>query len=316
MAETPALNAGAPSAPVSTRRVTAPAVAAFKGRGTPVVMVTAYDAPSARIADAAGVDVILVGDSLANVVLGYDDTLQVTIDDMQHHVAAVARTQPRALVVGDLPWLSYHVSTADTVTNAARLIRAGAGAVKLEGGRKRLDAVRAILDAEIPVMGHLGLTPQSVHALGGFRVQGKDLEAARAIVDDAVALAEAGCFAIVLECVPDAVARLVTDTVEIPTIGIGAGRHCDGQVLVFHDLLGLEERVTPKFVRRYANLADDARAALERFADDVRGGRFPASDETYHAADNVADVMIAVYGGDDANATVDAADDVEAPHPA
>jgi len=257
-----------------------------------------------------------VGDSLANVVLGYDDTLQVTIADMEHHVGAVARTQPRALVVGDLPWLSYHVSTADTVTNAARLIRAGAGAVKLEGGRKRLDAVRAILDAEIPVMGHLGLTPQSVHALGGFRVQGKDLEAARAIVDDAVALADAGCFAIVLECVPDAVARLVTDTVPIPTIGIGAGRHCDGQVLVFHDLLGLEERVTPKFVRRYANLADDARAALERFADDVRGGRFPASDETYHAADNVADVMIAVYGGDDANPTADAADGVEARHPA
>jgi 3-methyl-2-oxobutanoate hydroxymethyltransferase len=309
MAETPVASAGAPP-----RRVTAPAVAAFKGRGTPVVMVTAYDAPSARIADAAGVDVLLVGDSLANVVLGYDDTLQVTIADMEHHVGAVARAQPRALVVGDLPWLSYHVSTADTVTNAARLVRAGAGAVKLEGGRKRLDAVHAILDAEIPVMGHLGLTPQSVHALGGFRVQGKDLEAARAIVDDAVALAEAGCFAIVLECVPDAVARLVTDTVPIPTIGIGAGRHCDGQVLVFHDLLGLEERVTPKFVRRYANLADDARAALERFADDVRGGRFPASDETYHAADNVADVMIAVYGDNDAGAA--AADDVEAPHPA
>jgi 3-methyl-2-oxobutanoate hydroxymethyltransferase len=278
-------------------------------------MVTAYDAPSARIADAAGVDVLLVGDSVANVVLGYDDTLQVTIEDMEHHVAAVARTDPRALVVGDLPWLSYHVSIADTVTNAARLIRAGAGAVKLEGGRKRLDAVRAILDAEIPVMGHLGLTPQSVHALGGFRVQGKDLEAARAIVDDAVALADAGCFAIVLECVPDAVARLVTDTIPIPTIGIGAGRHCDGQVLVFHDLLGLEERVTPKFVRRYANLADDARDAVARFAADVRGGRFPASDETYHAADNVADVMIAVYGGD-GEARVDTADDVEAPHPA
>jgi 3-methyl-2-oxobutanoate hydroxymethyltransferase len=320
MAETPFTIAPVPHAPgadtpVRTRRVTAPAVAAFKGRGTPVVMVTAYDAPSARIADAAGVDVLLVGDSVANVVLGYDDTLQVTIGDMEHHVAAVARTEPRALVVGDLPWLSYHVSTADTVTNAARLVRAGAGAVKLEGGRKRLDAVRAILDAEIPVMGHLGLTPQSVHALGGFRVQGKDLEAARAIVDDAVALAEAGCFAIVLECVPDAVARLVTDTVPVPTIGIGAGRHCDGQVLVFHDLLGLEERVTPKFVRRYANLADDARDAVARFAADVRGGRFPASDETYHAADNVADVMIAVYGGDDADA-VETDDDVEAPHPA
>jgi 3-methyl-2-oxobutanoate hydroxymethyltransferase len=292
-----------------TRRITAPAIASRKGCGTPIVMVTAYDAPSARVVDGAGVDVILVGDSLANVVLGYEDTLQVTIDDMEHHVAAVARTNPRALVVGDLPWLSYHVSVADTVTNAARLVRAGAGAVKLEGGRKRLEAVHSILDAEIPVMGHLGLTPQSVHALGGFRVQGKDLDAARAIVDDAVALAEAGCFALVLECVPDAVARLVTDTVPVPTIGIGAGRHCDGQVLVFHDLLGMEERVTPKFVRRYANLADDARVAVGRFADDVRGGRFPSSDETYHAADGVNDV-IAVYGDTAIDGGVD--DDVEA----
>jgi 3-methyl-2-oxobutanoate hydroxymethyltransferase len=260
-------------------------------------MVTAYDAPTARIADAAGVDMILVGDSVANVVLGYEDTLQVTTEDIAHHVAAVARTEPRALVVGDLPWLSYHVSTADTVRNAATLIRAGAGAVKLEGGRKRLESVQAILDAEIPVMGHLGLTPQSVHALGGFKVQGKDLETARAIVDDAVALAEAGCFAVVLECVPDAVARLVTDTIAVPTIGIGAGRHCDGQVLVMHDLLGLEDRVAPKFVRRYADLANDAIAAVSRFADDVRNGRFPSSEETYHAADEVGD-SLRLYTGD------------------
>jgi 3-methyl-2-oxobutanoate hydroxymethyltransferase len=270
-------------------RVTAPSVAARKGDATPLVMVTAYDAPTARIADAAGVDIILVGDSVANVVLGYEDTLQVTTDDMAHHVGAVARAQPRALVVGDLPWLSYHVSIAETVHNAAALVRAGAGAVKLEGGRKRLESVRAILDAEIPVMGHLGLTPQSVHALGGFKVQGKDLEAARAIVDDAVALAEAGCFAVVLECVPDAVARLVTDSIGVPTIGIGAGRHCDGQVLVMHDLLGLEDRVAPKFVRRYAELGADAVAAVERFADYVRAGRFPSSDETYHAADSVSE---------------------------
>src|SRR5580765_3195033 len=194
------------------QKLTAPAVRARKG-GDPLVMVTAYDAPGARIASEAGADIILVGDSLAMVVLGYDDTLQVTTADMAHHVGAVARTRPHALVVGDLPWLSYHVTPAETVCNAATLIRAGAGAVKLEGGRKRLDAIRSILDAEIPVMGHLGLTPQSVHALGGFRVQGKDLEAARAIVDDAVALADAGCFGIVLECVPDAVARLATDTV-------------------------------------------------------------------------------------------------------
>jgi 3-methyl-2-oxobutanoate hydroxymethyltransferase len=273
------------------RRMTAPAVAARKGGGEPLVMVTAYDAPTARIVDGAGVDLILVGDTLAMVVLGYDDTLQVTTADMAHHVGAVARTSPNALVVGDLPWLSYHVSTPETVHNAAALVRAGAGAVKLEGGRKRLGAVQAILDAEIPVMGHIGLTPQSVHALGGFRVQGKELEAARAIVDDAIALADAGCFAIVLECVPDAVARLVTDSVDVPTIGIGAGRHCDGQVLVFHDLLGIEERIKPKFVRRYAELGADATEAVARFAADVRAGTFPSSDETYHAADLLPDEL-------------------------
>jgi 3-methyl-2-oxobutanoate hydroxymethyltransferase len=270
--------------------VTAPAIAERKG-DAPIVMVTAYDAPTARIVDAAGVDMILVGDTLAMVVLGYDDTLQVTTHDMAHHVGAVARAAPTALVVGDLPWLSYHVSIDDTVRNAASLVRAGAGAVKLEGGRKRLEAVQAILDAEIPVMGHLGLTPQSVHALGGFKVQGKDLEAARAIVDDAIALADAGCFAIVLECVPDAVARLVTDTIAVPTIGIGAGRHCDGQVLVFHDLLGLEDRMRPKFVRRYAELGATAVDAVTRFAADVRAGTFPSSEETYHAADLLPDEL-------------------------
>jgi 3-methyl-2-oxobutanoate hydroxymethyltransferase len=273
------------------RPVSAPDVRARKGEGPPLVMVTAYDAPSARVADDAGVDIILVGDSVAMVVLGYDDTLQVTTADMAHHVAAVARARPRTLVVGDLPWLSYHLSREETVRNAAELVRAGAAAVKLEGGRKRLDAVRAILDAEIPVMGHLGLTPQSLHALGGFKVQGKQLDAAQAIVDDAVALAETGCFAIVLECVPDAVARLVTDAVPVPTIGIGAGRHCDGQVLVYHDLLGLEDRLTPKFVRRYASLKADATSAVARFADDVRSGRFPSSDETYHLADDVAEAL-------------------------
>ena len=247
---------------------------------------------------------ILVGDTLAMVVLGYDDTLQVTTEDMAHHVAAVARTSPSALVVGDLPWLSYHVSIDDTVRNAAQLVRAGAHAVKLEGGRKRLDAVQAILDAEIPVMGHLGLTPQSVHALGGFKVQGKELETARAIVDDAIALAEAGCFAIVLECVPDAVARLVTDTVPVPTIGIGAGRHCDGQVLVFHDLLGLEDRIRPKFVRRYAELGVTAVDAVARFAADVRAGTFPSSDETYHAADLLPDELrVTITSADDASET-------------
>jgi 3-methyl-2-oxobutanoate hydroxymethyltransferase len=269
--------------------ITAPEVMARKGAHPPLVMVTAYDAPSARVVDGAGVDMILVGDTVAMVVLGYDDTLQVTTDDMVHHVSAVARTKPRALIVGDLPWLSYHVSRDETVRNAAALIRAGASAVKLEGGRKRLDAIRAILDAEIPVMGHIGLTPQSIKALGGFKVQGKQLDAARALVDDAIALAEAGCFAIVLECVPDGVARMVTDSVPVPTIGIGAGRHCDGQVLVYHDLLGFGDRHIPKFVRQYAHLELDATQAVARFADDVRGGRFPSSDETYHMTDQMAE---------------------------
>jgi 3-methyl-2-oxobutanoate hydroxymethyltransferase len=274
-----------------SRPTSAPDVVARKGSGTPLVMVTAYDAPTARVVDEAGVDMILVGDTLAMVVLGYDDTLHVTIDDMTHHIAAVARVKPKALVVGDLPWMSYHVSREETVRNAAALVRAGAGAVKLEGGQKRLDAVHAILDAEIPVMGHVGLTPQSIHAFGGFRVQGKTLDAARRIVDDAVALAEAGCFAVVLECVPDAVARLVTDAVRVPTIGIGAGRHCDGQVLVYHDLLGLQDWLRPKFVRRYANLHAEATAAVARFAADVRDGSFPSSEETYHAADDVAEAL-------------------------
>ena len=281
----------------TTTSVTVPDVRARKAGPNvePLVMVTAYDAPGARIADEAGVDMILVGDSLAMVVLGYDDTLQVTIEDMAHHTAAVARARPRPLIVGDLPWLSYHVSAEDTVRNAATLIRAGAQAVKLEGGAKRLGMIGAILDAEIPVMGHLGLTPQSVHALGGFKVQGKQADAAQALVADAVALAEAGCFAIVLEAVPDAVARLVTETVAVPTIGIGAGPHCDGQVLVFHDVLGIEDRVRPKFVRRYASLKDDAVAAMAAFAGDVRGRRFPSDGESYHLSDDTSRVL-GLYG--------------------
>jgi 3-methyl-2-oxobutanoate hydroxymethyltransferase len=292
-----------------SRCTSAPDVVARKGSGEPLVMVTAYDAPGARMVDEAGVDMILVGDTLAMVVLGYDDTLHVTIDDMAHHTAAVARAKPRALVVGDLPWMTYHVSVADTVQNAATLVRAGAGALKLEGGRKRLDVVHAILDAEIPVMGHVGLTPQSVHAFGGFKVQGKTIDAARAVVDDAVALADAGCFAVVLECVPDAVARLVTETIPVPTIGIGAGRHCDGQVLVFHDLLGLQDWLRPKFVRRYADFHRDGVAAVTRFAADVRAGRFPSNDETYHVADDVtAELALPARAGlaDEEADTVDA----------
>jgi 3-methyl-2-oxobutanoate hydroxymethyltransferase len=282
------------------QQCTVPAVRARKG-GVPLVMVTAYDAPTGRIADEAGVDVILVGDSVAMVVLGYDDTLQVTVEDMAHHTAAVARTKPHALLVADLPWMSYHLGVADAVRNAATLVRAGAQAVKLEGGRKRVPVVSALIDAEIPVMGHLGLTPQSIHAMGGFKVQAKDASAARVLVDDANALADAGCFSIVLEGVPDRVARGVTGAVDVPTIGIGAGAWCDGQVLVFHDIAGLEDRVLPKFVRRYGSLKADGVAAITAFAADVRAGRFPNDAESYHLPDGVAlddDLMItALYGG-------------------
>jgi 3-methyl-2-oxobutanoate hydroxymethyltransferase len=247
-------------------------------------MVTAYDAPTARVADSAGVDLILVGDSLAMVVLGYDDTLHVTVEDIAHHTAAVARTKPFPMVVADLPWMSYHTGRADAVRNAATLVRSGAQAVKLEGGRKRLPVIEAIVDAEVPVMGHLGLTPQSFHAMGGFKVQGKDLDAAKALVDDARALADAGCFSIVLEGIPDVVAQLITESIEVPTIGIGAGPHCDGQVLVWHDVLGFDDQRPPKFVRRYAALQADASAALGKWVEDVRTGRFPDDSETYHLA--------------------------------
>ena len=268
--------------------MTAPELRARKGGEDPLVMVTAYDAPSARIADRAGVDLILVGDSVAMVVLGYDDTLQVTVADMAHHTAAVARVRPEPMIIADLPWLSYHTGISDAVTNAATLVRAGAQGVKLEGGRKRAAVVAAIADIEIPVIGHLGLTPQSVHIMGGFKVQARQLDAARALIDDAKALADAGCTAIVLEGVPDQVARLVTDAVPVPTIGIGAGPWCDGQVLVFHDVVGLEDRTTPKFVRRYADLGADAVAAVSEFAADVRSRKFPSDAESYHLTDDVA----------------------------
>ena len=257
----------------------------------PLVMVTAYDEPSARLCDAAGVDLLLVGDSVANTVLGYDDTLQVTIDDMARHTAAVARAKPEALVVGDLPWLSYHTGVADAVRNAAILVRAGAGCVKLEGGAVRTPVVRGIIDAEIPVMGPLGLTPQSVHAMGGYRVQGRELEDAKRLLEDAHALEDAGCFALVLEGVPDVLAARITAALAIPTIGIGAGPSTDGQVLVFHDLLGLGNRPLAKFVREYARIGPLVTEAIGRFAADVRSGSFPGPDETYRASDELREAF-------------------------
>jgi 3-methyl-2-oxobutanoate hydroxymethyltransferase len=261
-------------------KVTVPAILARKG-GPKLKVVTAYDTPSAQIADTAGADIILVGDTLAHVVLGFEDTLPATIDIMVHHTAAVARAKPDALVLGDLPWLSYHISVEETVRNAGRIMREG----RAEGGRKRLQMIEALLDAEIPVMGHLGLTPQSIHAMGGYRVQGRKVEAARELVEDAHALAAAGVFAIVLEGVPDIVAQIVTQEVSVPTIGIGAGPYCDGQVLVFHDVLGLHHGRLPKFVRQYTHLADIATEALERFFADIESGAFPVDAESYHMED-------------------------------
>jgi 3-methyl-2-oxobutanoate hydroxymethyltransferase len=274
----PAQAAGGP-----LRATTAPSIRAGKGGGEPLVMVTAYDLPTARAAAQAGVDVILVGDSLGMVVLGYPDTLHVTLEDMVRHTEAVARAAPPQLIVSDMPWTSYHVGAEAAVASAARLVRAGAGAVKLEGGAKRLPVVSALLDAEVPVMGHLGLTPQSVRAMGGYKVQGRQADEAKLLVEDAVALAGAGCFAIVLEGVPEDLGTEVTRAVPVPTFGIGAGRGCDGQVLVFHDVVGLSGARVPRFARQYAALGAEAADALSRWAADVRAGSFPASEETYPA---------------------------------
>lgn len=262
--------------------ITVPAFRNRKGKGPPLVVLTAYDAATAAAAEAGGVDAILVGDSLGMVVLGHDTTLEVTMDDMVHHTRAVARRRANALLIADMPWLSYHLGPEDAVRNAARFVReAKADAVKLEGGRKRLPVIRAILDAEIPVMGHLGLTPQSVLRMGGYKVQGRAAEEADALVADARALAEAGCFSIVLEGIPAPLAGRITAEVPIPTIGIGAGTRCDGQVLVIHDLLGMLPGDVPKFVRTYLSFHADAAAAVARFAADVRSGAFPSDAETY-----------------------------------
>jgi 3-methyl-2-oxobutanoate hydroxymethyltransferase len=244
-------------------------------------MVTAYDEPGARYVDAAGVDIILVGDSLANVVLGHENTLHVTVAQMCHHVRAVSAARPNAHIVADMPWLSYHVDRADSVRNASELIRAGANSVKLEGGHVRRDVVRALLDAEIPVMGHLGLTPQSVLTFGGFKVQAKTREAAEWLIKDATALQDEGVYAVVIEAVPSVVGTRVTEALEIPTIGIGAGPDTDGQVLVFHDLLGLTKTSPARFVRQYANLGEEITRAITQYADDVRSGAFPSESETY-----------------------------------
>jgi 3-methyl-2-oxobutanoate hydroxymethyltransferase len=264
-------------------KVTVPSLRASKERGEKLVCLTAYDYPTARIVDEAGTDIILVGDSVGNVVLGYDTTVPVTLDEMVRHTRAVRRGVERALLVADMPYGSYHTGADDAVRAALRLVKeGGAEAVKLEGGRTRVGTVGRLVAEEIPVMGHIGLTPQSVNKLGGFRLQGKTAEAARALVEDARALEAAGAFALVLEVVPREIARIVTASVSIPTIGIGAGEHCDAQVLVIHDMLGLSFSPTrPRFVRQYADLRAQMTEAISRFAEDVRSGAYPAENESY-----------------------------------
>lgn len=263
-------------------RVTTAALMEMKARGEKMTMLTAYDYPTACLLDEAGVDMLLVGDSVGNVVLGYTDTLPVTMDEMIHHTKAVARGTRRAMVVGDMPFLSYQTSLPEAVRNGGRFLKeGGAQSVKLEGGSERAGVVRALVETGIPVIGHLGLTPQSVHQLGGFRVQGKDEAAAQRLLQDALALEEAGIFALVLEAVPAPLAAKITSRLQVPTIGIGAGPDCDGQVLVVHDMLGLSARRAPKFVKQYAWLGDTVKEAVRAYQEDVKKGAFPGPEHCY-----------------------------------
>lgn len=263
-------------------KTTVPALRARKGQGPPIVALTAYDFPMAAMLDEAGVDVILVGDSLGMVVLGHDTTLPVDMDAMVHHTAAAARARPAALLVADMPFLSFTISREEAVRNAGRLVReGGAEAVKIEGGGSRSAIIRAVVEADVPVMGHLGLTPQAVHALGGFRVQAREGGAAERLLEELKAVEEAGVFAVVLEGIPADVAERLTAQATVPTIGIGAGPACDGQILVTHDILGLSRGPVPRFARRYADLSSATIEAVRTFAADVTAGRFPAPAETY-----------------------------------
>lgn len=263
-----------------------------KEDGKKLSMLTAYDYSTASLLDAAGINGILVGDSLGNVILGYEDTISVTMEDMIHHGAAVARGAKNALVVVDMPFMSYQGSVYDALKNAGRLMKEGrANAVKLEGGVEVVPQIQAIVQAGIPVMGHLGLTPQSINAFGGYKVQGKDEAAAQKLLDDAKAIAKAGVFAMVLECVPSALAKKVTEAVSVPTIGIGAGADCDGQILVYQDMLGMFSDFTPKFVKRYANIGEAMKAAFKGYIDEVGEGAFPAAEHGYGISNEVIEKL-------------------------
>lgn len=267
-----------------------------KGSGKKLTMLTAYDYSTARVIDSAGVDGILVGDSLGMVVLGYENTLSVTVDDIIHHTKAVARGAKEALIVGDMPFLSYHISLEESIRNAGRIIQEGmAHAVKLEGGEEVIDKVRGIIRAQIPVMGHLGLTPQSVNMMGGFKVQGKSGEQIKKLVNDAKLLEDAGVFAIVLECVPLEVARIITESVSVPTIGIGAGNLCDGQILVTQDMLGMYGDFTPKFVKQYKSLSHEMVEGIEEYIRDVQIGLFPEEKHSFKIDKSIIDEIEKLY---------------------
>ncbi len=267
---------------MGTPKVTALSMKEMKRKGEKITMLTAYDYSMAKLVDEAGVDAILVGDSLGMVMLGYDSTLPVTMEDMIHHVKAVARGTSSAMVVADLPFMSYHISIGESVKNAGRFLKeAGAHAVKLEGGREVAETVKAIVSAGIPVMGHIGLTPQSINQLGGFRVQGKDEAAARGIINNALALQDAGAFSVVLECIPAPVAKMVTERLDIPTIGIGAGIDCDGQVLVIHDILGLYSELAPKMAKKYTSLRPLILEAVTGYNTEVKNLQFPNEEHSF-----------------------------------
>ena len=279
------------------KKITTKVIQQKKDRGDPISMLTAYDYPTSFIMDRAGIDSILVGDSLGMVVLGYENTLRVTMEEMLHHCRAVARGAQYALLIGDMPFMSYQISVEEAVKNAGRFLQEGGmDAIKLEGGRERADTIRAIISAGIPVVGHIGLTPQSVNLFGGFRAQGKTAAAANRLYEDAILLQEAGCFSLVLESVPGRLAELISDKLDIPTVGIGAGKGCDGQVLVTHDLLGLFDRFTPKFVRKYADLFSEMERAFGDFVTDINAGSFPASEHTVEMPDDEWVILMSEIG--------------------
>jgi 3-methyl-2-oxobutanoate hydroxymethyltransferase len=265
------------------KKITPVDIQAMKNEGKRITMLTAYDYPMALLEDQAGIDIILVGDSLAMTVLGYENTLPVTMDEMIHHTKAVTRGAKYALIIGDMPFMSYNTSERDAILNAGRFMKEGrADAVKLEGGASVKDIVKSIVRAGIPVMGHIGLTPQAISMLGGFKVQGRDAQAAQKIIDDARLLEDAGAFSVLFEAIPALIAKRITQCLKIPTIGIGAGPHCDGQVLVVHDILGLFDRFTPKFAKRYVNLSELTLKAFEAYREEVLKGEFPTEQHSFH----------------------------------